>query len=488
MSVSSISVSTIVIAVAAAVFAAAVIMFLLRGALVKGLAGQLASGSGVNDADARAEAMRLNGQVATLTERAERLEAAAAEIRGRAEALQAELRAEQERRSQAEKLVESLRVSLEEERKGAQDKLKTLMEAREELTNQFKALGAEILQSQGEQLKTANKEQMEHILKPLNDRLGEFGKAVTEAREQSVADRAAVTQQIEALTRTSARMTSETVNLTRALKGASKAQGMWGEMVLSTLLEQSGLRAGHEYETQQSHTTDDGKRVITDVLVSLPGGQKVIIDSKVSLTAFEEAVNAETDEERIAAGDRHLASMRAHIRGLSGKSYQASAGGDLDYVIMFVPIEGALALALERDPRLTTLAVELNVAIATPTTLMIALRTIHNVWTVERRNQNAAAIAERAGFLYDKFVGFLSELKSVGTAIGRAQSSYDEAVKKLGTGRGNLVSQAEKLKRLGAKTTGAIPTEFAIDEDADELEAAPTPGLIAGSLEREEVA
>jgi DNA recombination protein RmuC len=266
-------------------------------------------------------------------------------------------------------------------------------------------------------------------------------------------------------------MTSETENLTQALKGKSQMQGAWGEMVLKTILDRSGLREGEEYVTQESRVTEEGARLRPDVVVTLPGGQQVVIDSKVSLAAFTAYVSAETDAEREAQLSFHLDSIRTHIKALSEKEYQQVIISELNFVIMFVPIEGALAVALQNDPALTGFATEKDVAIATPTTLMLALKTIANLWQVERRNRNADAIAERAGKLYDKFVGFLDDMKSIGERLNQAQASYAGAMDKLSDGKGNLVRQVELLKSMGAKTGKSIPPELL---DSDEIEAVVT--------------
>ena len=242
-------------------------------------------------------------------------------------------------------------------------------------------------------------------------------------------------------------------------------------MILGSILERSGLREGEEYVVQQSHATDDGQRVRPDVVINLPGGQKIVVDSKVSLVAFDSYVNAETDAERKLSLADHLASMRSHIRTLAGKEYHSVAGGQLDYVIMFVPIEGSLAVALQAEPGLTGFAVENSVAIATPTTLMIALRTVANVWQVERRNRNAEAIAARAGHLYDKFVGFVEDMATLGQRLIQARTSYDNALGKLSAGRGNLVHQVEQLKVMGAKTSKSLPANLLDDGEGGALPA-----------------
>jgi DNA recombination protein RmuC len=246
-------------------------------------------------------------------------------------------------------------------------------------------------------------------------------------------------------------------------------------MILDSILERSGLREGEDYVTQQSHVTEDGQRVRPDVVVNLPGGQRIVIDSKLSLTAFDSHVNAEIDAERIETLARHLASMRSHVRALSNQGYHSVVGGQIDYVIMFIPIEAALAAALRADPSLTAFAVENNVAIATPTMLMMALRTVRNVWQVERRNRNAEAIAERAGRLYEKLVGFIEDMSALGNRLSQARASFDGAMGKLSSGSGNLIRQVEQLKDLGARTSKSLPANLLDDDEEVEVLPAPEP-------------
>ena len=252
-------------------------------------------------------------------------------------------------------------------------------------------------------------------------------------------------------------MNIEARNLTHALKNESQTQGAWGEMVLSSILEKSGLRAGEEYSIQESVIADDGSRLRPDVIVNLPGEQKIIIDSKVSLRAFEAYINTEDTDKTATHAKDHCRSMRGHIQNLSSKAYQTLPGIHLDYVIMFVPIEGALALALQEDPSLTTYATDRNVAIATPTTLMIALRTIAAVWAIEHRNANADEIATLAGRMYDKMVGFVESVENIGKQLNQAQKSYDDAMRKLHSGKGNLLRQAERIREKGGKTSKSLP-------------------------------
>jgi len=238
---------------------------------------------------------------------------------------------------------------------------------------------------------------------------------------------------------------------------------------LETILEGSGLREGEEYETQAHRTGAEGERLRPDVVVKIPGGKTLVIDSKVSLVAYNDAVNSDTDGELIAARKRHLVSIRSHINSLSAKGYQTAEESTVDYVILFIPIEGALSEALREDPTLTSYALEKNITIATPTTLMMALKTIASVWAVEKRNKNAELIADRAGKLYDKVTSFVQSMEKVGERLGLAQDSYDQAFNQLSKGRGNVISQVQTLKVLGAKTTKQITTDHD-DEDLVQLE------------------
>lgn len=368
--------------------------------------------------------------------------------------------------------VATLEEALEQERGQAKKNLELLTDARERMTQEFKVLAAEVMRSHGETFSKQNKDQLDVILAPLREKLGEFQTGLLSAHTESLKERATLAEQIRTLSDQSSRMTSETSNLTRALKGEAQTQGAWGEMILSSILERSGLREGEEYFTQQSHTTEEGRRLRTDVVVHLPGGQKIIIDSKLSLVAFDEFVNAGNPVDRAAALKRHLASVRTHIRTLAGKEYHAAAGSSLDYVVMFIPIEGALAAALQEDPNLTADAVGANVAIATPTTLMIALRTVDNVWKVERRNKNAEQIAERAGKIYDKLVNFVDDMNDLGQRLTQARASYDDAMAKLTSGRGNLAGQVEQLKELGAKSNKALQLSLIEPDEPEEIRTA----------------
>lgn len=361
-----------------------------------------------------------------------------------------------------------LQEALDQERKQSQEKLKLLQETKESMVKEFELLANKTMKEHGENFSKQNKDQISGLLDPLKEKIGEFQQGLQQAHTESTTARATLAEQIRTLSETSSRMNTETVNLTRALKGESHTQGAWGEMILESILEKSGLRKGEEYTVQQSHTTDEGNKLRPDVLVSIPGGLKIVIDSKVSLASFEAYVNAENEDESALHMASHLTSIKNHIKNLSNKEYQWTSGSGLNYVIMFIPIEGALAAALYNDPQITSFSVEQNVAIATPTTLMMALRTVASVWQMERRNQNADAIASRAGKIYDKFVGFVTDMQGLGSRLTSTQEFFSDAMNKLSLGRGNLIGQVEQLKALGAKTSKSLPENLVDNQELAE--------------------
>jgi DNA recombination protein RmuC len=368
--------------------------------------------------------------------------------------------------------IATLDETLEQERKQADEKVTLLTEARERMTQEFKVLASDVMKLHGETFSKQNTEQIGSILAPLREKLAELSQGLQKSHDESVQGRATLAEQIRQLSKDSEKMTTEASSLARALRGKAQTQGAWGEMILASILERSGLREGEEYVAQQSHATEDGERLRPDVVVTLPGDQRIVIDSKVSLAAFDAHVNAGSDAERAAELTRHVASIRTHIKTLASKEYHSATASQLDYVIMFIPIEGALAAALQAEPNLTAFAVENNVAIATPTTLMIALRTVANVWQVERRNRNAENIAMRAGRIYDKLVAFIEDMQSLGKRLNQARLCYDQAMGKLSSGRGNLVLQVDQLKSLGARTSKTLPASMV---DTCGIESIPRP-------------
>ena len=361
--------------------------------------------------------------------------------------------------------ITKIRAKNEAEQQAANEKIEILTKVRRDMEAQFKELAENALKAQGESFSKANIEKLEATLTPLKEHVGHFEKELRQVHEETVKDRERLKAEILQLSKRSEAISQEAISLTKALKGDTQIQGAWGEMVLESILERSGLREGEEYETQAHRIGASGERLRPDVVVRIPGGKSLVIDSKVSLLAYNEAVNAETDEDALRSRKRHLTSIKAHINALSAKGYQTAENSTVDYVILFVPIEGALSEALREDPALTEYALEKNITIATPTTLMMALKTIANVWAVDRRNQNAELIADRAGKLYDKVYGFVQSMERVGERLDQAQDSYGQAFSQLSKGRGNMISQVESLKNLGAKASKTIRTEFENDDD-----------------------
>jgi DNA recombination protein RmuC len=368
--------------------------------------------------------------------------------------------------------ISSLDAKTKAEREASEEKIEILSNVRQDMEAKFKELAADALKLQGEQFSKTNIEKLQATLTPLKEHVGHFERELKAVHKATVDDRAALKAEIKQLSQRSEAISQEAVALTRALKSDQQKQGAWGEMILESILERSGLRKGIEYETQVNRTGDDGERLRPDVVVNIPGGKTLVIDSKVSLVAYTDAVHAETDEQAMSARKRHVVSLRGHINGLSAKDYQNAEDSTVDYVILFVPIEGALSEALREDGQLTEFALDKNVTIATPTTLMMALKTVANVWAVERRNQNAEAIAQRAGRLYDKVVGFVDNMENVGKRLEQAQDAYQDAFGQLSRGRGNMLSQVESLKSLGAKTGKTISMDFEeADGDVAKIEA-----------------
>lgn len=340
----------------------------------------------------------------------------------------------------------------------------------EKFTKEFENLANKILDEKSTKFTAQNKENLDQILKPLNEKIKDFEKKVEDVYVTDSKERASLTQQIKSLHELNQQMSKDANNLTQALKGERKTQGNWGEFILESLLEKSGLAKDREYFLQESITSQDGRRFQPDVIVKLPENKSVIIDSKVSLVAYEKFSSAESEGERLNAIKEHILSIRNHIKNLNSKSYQNLYSIEsLDFVLMFLPIEPAFSLALQNDPGLFQEAYDKNIVIVSPTTLLATLRTIASIWRQENQNKNALEIARQSGALYDKFVGFVEDLQAIGSRIEQTQSTYNDAMKKLSEGSGNLVRRAEKIKKLGAKTSKSLPGSL-IDKDDEEDE------------------
>lgn len=346
----------------------------------------------------------------------------------------------------------------------------------EKFTKEFENLANKILEEKSNKFTEQNKENMKNILSPLQEKILHFEKKVEDTHKESIDYHAALRQQILGLRDMNEKMSKETINLTKALKGDSKLQGNWGELVLERVLEKSGLEKGREYEVQQSFTNEEGARILPDVIINLPDGKKMVVDSKVSLTGYERYVNEEDDDLKATYLKEHVTSIKRHVEQLSAKNYQDIYQMESpDFVLLFIPIEPAFALALNDDNTLYNKAFEKNIVIVTPTTLLATLRTIDSMWTNQKQQENAIEIARQAGALYDKFEGFVSDLIKIGKKMDEAKSEYGNAMNKLVDGKGNLVTSVEKLKKMGAKAKKALPEPLLkraseIEEKLTELE------------------
>ena len=339
----------------------------------------------------------------------------------------------------------------------------------EKFTKEFENLANKILDEKSNKFTEQNKENMKNILSPLQDKIQLFEKKVEDTHKESIDYHAALRQQILGLKEMNLQMSKETLNLTKALKGDSKMQGNWGELILERVLEKSGLEKDREYFVQQSHTNSEGNRVFPDVVINLPDGKKMIVDSKVSLTAYEKYINEEDDNLKTSFLKEHVNSIKRHVEQLGDKNYQ-----DLyqiespDFVLLFIPMEPAFALALNEDTTLYNKAFEKNIVIVTPSTLLATLRTIDSMWTNQKQQENAFEIARQAGALYDKFEGFVADLIKIGKKIDESKVEYQGAMNKLVDGKGNLITSVEKLKKMGAKAKKALPDNILARAGKDE--------------------
>lgn len=357
------------------------------------------------------------------------------------------------------------KTTAESDLKNVQGKLETQKKELEEIQNrlktEFKNIANELLEDKSKKFTEQNKENLETILNPLRDRIKDFEEKVDKTYKAESAERISLKEQLKYLTELNKQVSEEANNLAKALKGDSKKQGNWGELMLDKILEQSGLEEGREYKKQVSVNTEEGKRYQPDVVVYLPDEKHIIIDSKVSLVAYNECVNADTEEDKQRHLKEHILSIRTHIKGLSEKNYhEAGIFNSPDFVLLFMPIESAFSLALHDDIELYQFAWDRKIVLVSPTTLLATLRTIASIWKQEKQTRNAIEIAEKAGALYDKFTGLITDLIDVGKRMDMAKSSYSDAMNKLHVGSGNLVRRVEDIKKLGAKATKSLPSQL----------------------------
>ena len=394
-----------------------------------------------------------------------------------------------ERSTQQKMQLETVITNLEEERKNILDlnwqiaQLKTTNEnlaeklesgkaemegLQKKFQTEFENIANKILEDKGTKFTEQNKTNMDIILNPLKEKILDFEKKVDNTYKAEAAERNSLKGEIKSLVELNKQISEEAINLTRALKGDTKKQGNWGEIILEKILERSGLEKGKEYKTQESFPTEEGRRIQPDVIILLPENKFIIVDAKVSLVAYEAMVNATDDDDRARQLLLHVSSVKGHIKNLSEKKYQVETKLDTpDFVLLFMPIESSFSTAIQADNELFSYAWDRKVVIVSPTTLLATLRTISSIWKQERQTKNALEIAEQGGKLYDKFVSFVEDITEVGKKMDSAKANYVDAMKKLSEGRGNLVGSAEKLKALGAKSSKNLPT--ALIERSDDF-------------------
>ncbi len=343
-------------------------------------------------------------------------------------------------------------------------------ELQKKLTVEFENIANKILKTHSQESALSNQKNIGDILNPLRERITDFEKKVNEVYDKELRDKISLKEEVRKLYDLNNKISEEANNLTRALKGDSKKQGNWGEVILERILERSGLVKGQEYEMQVSISNDEGKRFQPDAVVYLPDKKHIIIDSKVSLVAYENYINATDEDKKSQFIKEHLLSVRTHIKGLSEKNYEKTASlNSPDFVLLFIPIESSFGVAVQADQELFNFAWDHKIVIVSPSTLLATLRTIASIWKQENQTKNALEIASQGGALYDKFVGFVKDLEKIGLNIRQTQNSYDDAMNKLQVGKGNLISRAENIKKLGAKTKNILPEKFVSEGETENL-------------------
>jgi DNA recombination protein RmuC len=345
-----------------------------------------------------------------------------------------------------------LNTRYESEIQSSAEKLNAMQNAKDELSKEFKILANQIFEDKSKQFNHVHKEQFEMLLKPFREQISNFSTQSKEQFNYETRERHLLKNELLRLKEMNQQLSSDAVNLTKALKGENKTQGNWGEIVLERILEQSGLRKGIEYETQSTLKNDEGKVYRPDVVIKMPQERDIIIDSKVSLNAYERFISAENETLKSLALKEHLASIASHVRELSAKKYERLEGiNTLDYVLLFMPIEGAFMLALSEDGEFFKKAYENNILVVSPSTLLVTLRTIEHIWRTQKQQDHAKKIADEAEAMYEKLVGFVDEMQNIGSFLQKAQGAHENAMKRLSTGRGNIIKRAQNMKELGLK-------------------------------------
>ncbi|QGY44941.1 DNA recombination protein RmuC [Maribellus comscasis] len=380
-------------------------------------------------------------------------------LKAETEEWKADLVKTREENTQLNVRLENAKVQFLNQEKKLQEQKAELEEIQKKFTTEFENIANKILEKNSEKFTLANQKNIGEVLNPLKEKILLFEKKVEDTYQKGLKDQTDLRAELKKLHELNTKISEEASNLTKALKGDVKKQGNWGEVVLERILERSGLNEGEQgYQKQFSDTSEDGKRIQPDIIINLPDNKHIIVDSKVSLVAYERAVNATAEDERQKFIKEHLLSIKTHIKGLSEKHYQTAKNlNSPDFVLLFIPIEASFSVAVQEDQELFSFAWDLKVVIVSPSTLLATLRTIASIWQQENQNRNALEIARQGGALYDKFVGFIGDMENMGKNLETTRKTYELAMNKLHTGAGNLVRRAENIKKLGAKTTKEIP-------------------------------
>ncbi len=383
-------------------------------------------------------------------------------LKTEADEWKAELQVYREENKALNVRLENAKVQFKNQEEKLSEQKEELEKIQKRLTVEFENVANKILERNSEKFTAANQKNIGEVLNPLKEKIQLFEKKVDDTYKQGLKDQTDLKAELKKLYDLNNKISEEANNLTKALKGDVKKQGNWGEVVLERILERSGLNEGEQgYQKQFSDTTEEGKRIQPDIVINLPDSKHIIVDSKVSMIAYERAVNAESEEERVKFVKEHLLSLRTHIKGLSEKHYQtASKLNSPDFVLLFIPIEASFSVAIQEDHEMFSFAWDQKVVIVSPSTLLATLRTISSIWQQENQTRNAIEIAKQGGALYDKFVGFIVDMETIGKNLSTTQKTYESAVNKLHTGAGNLVRRVENIKKLGAKATKELPQKM----------------------------
>ena len=435
--------------------------FLLVGILVGAAVGFLLGKRGASGSSNAEELAQLKIDNATLAEGERRL----SEER---DILKADVKEAQDKLSETEQNLASSRTHFKDQEVRQAEQKKEFEDLNKRFNTEFENLANKILEEKSKKFTDQNKENIELILTPLRERIKDFEKKVDEKYDTEQKERASLKGEIKTLHELNKQISQEAHNLTTALKGDSKKQGNWGELILERVLENSGLIKDQEYTTQEMTYNEEGDRLFPDVVIQLPDDKQIIIDSKVSLVAYERFVNAEEDDERDKWIKAHVASVKAHIKGLSDKNYHTSKGmNSPEFVLMFMPIESSFSASIRADDELFNFAWDKRIVIVSPSTLLATLRTVSSIWKQDRQTQNAIEIARKSGDMYNKFVGFVEDMQKIGSRLNSTQTAYNDGMKKLSEGTGNLVKRAEELRKMGAKANKQLPSEILGVEDED---------------------